>query len=175
MAAGPRARARKYFRMQLSTAGCVHPHGNPILLLLLQPDPRPAPGRQQLWIPHSFHQQLRELLCPGPPGPSSAPWAQGYAALAPALAGSSDVPGTGCGHSWAHGRAGELPLGALAALCQLPGVCLPSTEQSPQMTLAEQPWAGAKPKPWSIPWPHISPGLAHGTGASSGRATRGWG
>lgn len=37
-------------------------------------------------------------------------------------------------------------MGALAASCQLSGVCLPSTAaESPQMTLAEQPWAGAKP------------------------------
>lgn len=71
MAAGRGAWAKKYFGMQLSPAGCVHPHGNTTLLLLPQPDPRPAPGRQQLWIPHSFHQRLRELLCPGPPGPSS--------------------------------------------------------------------------------------------------------
>lgn len=75
---------------------------------------------------------------PRPPRPQlSAPWAQSYTALAPALAGSSDVPSTGCGHSWAHGTAREVALVALAASCQLPGVCLPSTVQSPQMTLAE--------------------------------------
>lgn len=34
VAAGPCAQARKYFGMQLSPAGCVHPHGNPTLLLL---------------------------------------------------------------------------------------------------------------------------------------------
>lgn len=47
---------------------------------------------------------------PRPPRPQlCVPWAQGYAALAPALAGSSDVPSTGCGHSWAHGTALEVP------------------------------------------------------------------
>lgn len=50
-------------------------------------------------------------------------------------------------------RHGRSPWVLWAAGCQLPWMCLPSTTvQSPQMTLTEQPWAGAKPQPWSIPW-----------------------
>lgn len=44
---------------------------------------------------------------------------------------------------------------------------MPSAVRRPRMTLAEQPWAGAKPQPWSIPWPHISPGLLPVTAAGS--------
>lgn len=60
-----------------------------------------------------------------------------------------------------------------AAGCRLPWVCLPSTEQHPQMTPAQQLWAGAKPQPWSNPWLRISPGLLPVTGAGS--CTRGSG
>lgn len=67
-------------------------------------------------------------------------------------------------------RHGRSPRVLWAAGCRLPWVCLPSTVQSPWMTLAEQPWAGAKPQPWSIPWPCISPGLGPSAGAGSGNA-----
>lgn len=39
-AAKPHAQVRMYFGM--SPEACVHPHGNPSLLMLLQPDPQPA-------------------------------------------------------------------------------------------------------------------------------------
>ena len=68
------------------------------------------------------------------------------------------------------GPCGAVGSGQPAAL----DVCLPSAMRRPSMTLAEQPWAGAKPQPWSIPWPHISPGLLPVTGASSCDSHTAW-
>lgn len=56
--------------MQTSLEACVHPHGNPALLLLLQPDHSHLGGSQQLRIPHSFRQQLCEAALPWLPRPS---------------------------------------------------------------------------------------------------------
>lgn len=110
---------------------------------------------------------------PTPSAPQPETPAQASAAHALAFAGSGEAPAP----LWSLGtltptaRHGRSPWVLQAAGCQPPWVCLPSTVQSPRMTLAEQPWAGAKPQPWSIPWPRISPGLGPGAGAGSGSAT----